>query len=794
MWDGLLKDILGQASGSQEQSHLLHDPHDGDESDLRDWTAFPTFSDFSDREVPDPCEFVSVDTQPLEKRKLPAFDGNPRKKKRKRRRSGHGTEGPDQSTQSTQPTQPSQSTQTPAPPERTFENAEVQTEKEDCVDCSTQCPESECEVASPSYDHEYASSMPDDPALLKIDAASIVEEEASREKMEVPPLVMNPTPAMPAPTETLPLYLTKGPEEEARREKMQVPPAVVFPSLEMPAPTETRRSIQRKVPEHPVTSHYTGHLSSPSSHVQTQSSSGEQASSSSGKDPSYVPSSDHSSDVDEEEQKWLEYCSDPKYVVFGAQLERLFYSLKCSKCFGSEGHISDLQKHVQGTHLTVSAFCVCGNLVIRWDSQPKIGHAPVGNLLCTASALFSGQTHESLNFFSSVLSLEFIGNSLFYDIQDEWLFSALNSAFKANIAEARREVGQDPVILCGDGRCDSPGFSAKYCTYTLMNAKNNKIMAMKLVQVSEASSSVAMEKLGFQRALQELLDAGINVTVVATDRHVGIRKLMREEYPHIIHQFDVWHVEKAVKKRLLAKSKRKENALLGPWISCIGNHLWWSASNCNENPDLLIEMWQSVTHHICNIHEWNSADMYHQCRHDPLPPDEERETKWLTPDSPPHQALQDVLFDRNLVKDIRQLTMACRTGDLESYHSMLLKYCPKRKHFPYAGMMARTQLAVLDHNHNQNRGQRVIKKGPRRGEGQYKVKYSKRAQSWAVNINKEDKNFSYLIGILQDVLQMRGGEKEVQPVEIPELPVHVAKVPCPPKEDLISKKFSRFKK
>ena len=85
---------------------------------------------------------------------------------------------------------------------------------------------------------------------------------------------------------------------------------------------------------------------------------------------------------------------------------------------------------------------------------------------------------------------------------------------------------------------------------------------MALVQVSEATSSVAMEKVGFKRAMQELVEAGINVGTVATDRHVGIRKLMREEYPDVEHQFDVWHVCKSVKKKLLVKSKRKENSEL----------------------------------------------------------------------------------------------------------------------------------------------------------------------------------------------------------------------------------------
>ena len=39
-------------------------------------------------------------------------------------------------------------------------------------------------------------------------------------------------------------------------------------------------------------------------------------------------------------------------------------------------------------------------------------------------------------------------------------------------------------------------------------------------------------------------------------------------------------------------------------------------------------------------------------------------------------------------------------GELETYHSALLKYAEKRRHYKYPYMKARIQLSVLDHNHN----------------------------------------------------------------------------------------------
>ena len=207
---------------------------------------------------------------------------------------------------------------------------------------------------------------------------------------------------------------------------------------------------------------------------------------------------------------------------------------------------------------------------------------------------------------------------------------------------------------------------------------------------------------------------------------------------------------------------------------------------------MLIEMWQSLTHHVCNVHEWNSGDKFHKCAHGDLAPDEQRKTQWMIPDSAEHQALQDILFDRNLVKDIRHLTKACHTGELESFHNVLLKYCPKRKHYHYPGMLARLQLAVMDHNNNLDRKPVRIKKGPRKGEEQVKLQYSKRTQTWVSKMIKEKKDHTYLADIMKTILQMKSGQIQVEPVKLPELPQNVAPIPRPSKEEVLSQKYSRY--
>ena len=59
--------------------------------------------------------------------------------------------------------------------------------------------------------------------------------------------------------------------------------------------------------------------------------------------------------------------------------------------------------------------------------------------------------------------------------------------------------------LSGDGCCDSPGYSAKYGTNILMDSATDLILDYSLVQVSNVSSSVAMEKEGLRCCLDKLL-------------------------------------------------------------------------------------------------------------------------------------------------------------------------------------------------------------------------------------------------------------------------------------------------
>lgn len=119
------------------------------------------------------------------------------------------------------------------------------------------------------------------------------------------------------------------------------------------------------------------------------------------------------------------------------------------------------------------------------------------------------------------------------------------------------------IVISGDGRHDSMGHSAKYCSYTIFCCTKPSLVHFNLVQVhvnvntvifvrtakmcnsftiyllslsffifiwqrNEAGSSQAMEYLAFQKCMEFLFGKGLTLTTLVTDRHLSIQKHMKE--------------------------------------------------------------------------------------------------------------------------------------------------------------------------------------------------------------------------------------------------------------------------
>ncbi|KAJ8019112.1 hypothetical protein HOLleu_42525 [Holothuria leucospilota] len=368
---------------------------------------------------------------------------------------------------------------------------------------------------------------------------------------------------------------------------------------------------------------------------------------------------------------------------------------------------------------------------------------------------------------------------MFYDTLRTFL-PAVNHTYLTHQKEVFQQLRDSDVWLSGDGRCDPPGYNAKYCSYTLMDTKTQQIVNTELVQVTDTTSSVAMEKMGFEKCVDKIEANNITVALVATDRRARIRKLIRTKYPHIEHNFDVWHFVKSLRKKLVAKAK-KDCDDLTPWKQSICSHLWRCCQNCGQDARTLREMWTSILKHIVNVHSWV----------DGRKPSEVL-AKGRIPYSPcsSRSCLKQDCFKRHGTPG--PFMPHWSIGSVSQQPVEVLS----KEARVYPHMQARMHLAVLDHNMNVNRKQAVVKRVTKSsgaiGTPKFTMAYSKAERKWVAKKVYEGKSYRYVHGMMADSIRGFEGRLKYEAVRNPVRPENIAKVPKPVKTILVSQLKSRF--
>ena len=494
----------------------------------------------------------------------------------------------------------------------------------------------------------------------------------------------------------------------------------------------------------------------------------------------------------EESTNWLEAnCGDlheeRKFIVFESKLKELFSSSVCCPNCGRK--VKNMTLTTKGSVATIENLGCCQK-PMRWQSQPFVNSMAAGNLLLSAGILFTGNDYNNIASVAKATNMQFFRERNFNDTEKKYLFPTVNKNFVEHQAEVLREVQNTEVVAGGDARCDSPGHSAKYGTYSIVDTESSKVLDFSLLQVTEVKNSNAMELEGLKRCVDHVEGENVKIAKLATDRHVQVRAHMKKERPDIKHNFNVWHVAKSVQKELSKKAQTVARPALKPWIHAIITHLWWCAKSSQGNGHNCVERWKSIVFHTANIHHWDDCQHLHHCAHPPIPREIERRKGWLKVGSPAHDALKEVAWNKLLLKDVAMLAEFIHTGILEMYHGLMAKkYCQKVHHYSYHGMRARTQLAILDHNHNVGRDQAQTKEGTMK----FKFVSPKGSRGWVAKPQYEAKSYQFLHNLMADLLTFKRGLIEVPPLPPKPPALNNAPTPRPSKEMLIEGHRSRFR-
>ena len=162
-----------------------------------------------------------------------------------------------------------------------------------------------------------------------------------------------------------------------------------------------------------------------------------------------------------EEEKEIDVMRDGKFVVYESMLDSLVKLICCPVC---HSRAKTVTKSKMGTSLHCKIYCESKHLITDWKSQPLIGKLPAFNLLISASIFFAGSTYETFRKPVEYAGLGFVNSNTFYNIQRTLIIPSINNQFNKNTETARAEAKTADHVILGDGRFDSPGKTAKYCT------------------------------------------------------------------------------------------------------------------------------------------------------------------------------------------------------------------------------------------------------------------------------------------------------------------------------------------
>ncbi|KAL7377214.1 hypothetical protein ABVT39_024048 [Epinephelus coioides] len=347
---------------------------------------------------------------------------------------------------------------------------------------------------------------------------------------------------------------------------------------------------------------------------------------------------------------------------------------------------------------------------------------------------------------------------------------------KKRAAIIDRLRAKDSVVALADGRMDSPGHTAQYCTYTTMENESKDIISVVTVDKRQTNrNSVIMEKHAFIQMFDSLLE-NLNITEIVTDAHMQIAALMdpkkgRYKDKGVLHSLDICHAAKNLTKKLHAARIVKGHSILLVWLRDIFNQFWYIFQKA-EHRDMFNDMWVGVLYHVTGKHEWTCG----KCDHGPLD-EATRDKELMVPGSAPHEVLQRVMFNRRWLKDV-----AKSTSELKSFQNCIIMYAGKR-----------CLLAALDYNHHNHRPDYI----GRNNEKSYKRLYSKKSHNYRVQAVKVAKDYGYIPELQRCILRKRmdGGALPRKAKHRPGDPRHLGNlagvVSPPPTAELVQTQIRR---
>lgn len=194
--------------------------------------------------------------------------------------------------------------------------------------------------------------------------------------------------------------------------------------------------------------------------------------------------------------------------------------------------MADVNKKLEGGVLSVAYCCKKGHDGV-WHSLKILGKKKgqklfVSSTLLAAATLITGNNYKKTNLFAKCLNLNFVSQSTFTRIQTHYVIPSIKELWSQVKEKNWNLFKTEVLVLCGDGRMDSSGFSAKYCLYVMTDHFLDLIVDVEVVDKREAGWTFSlMEKMGCKRILERMFGI-LNAQELVTDASSMIMKMVRE--------------------------------------------------------------------------------------------------------------------------------------------------------------------------------------------------------------------------------------------------------------------------
>ncbi|XP_070578694.1 uncharacterized protein [Ptychodera flava] len=464
-------------------------------------------------------------------------------------------------------------------------------------------------------------------------------------------------------------------------------------------------------------------------------------------------------------------------------------------------HVTNCKRDIQavtefrGSAIYLKWVCDSGHLIYKWCSQPIMKRRlHSGDILTSAAILLSGNNHAKISLFAKILNMKIVSPSSFHKIQKHYLVPSIDEYWFQHQREILDKYRDRDIVVLGDGRMDSPGFNAQYCSYTIMENDSKDILSIVTMdkRMTERKST-NLEKACFVQSMTMLTDKDMKIGEVVTDSHLQIGAVMKRTYPDVKHSHDLWHVAKNLGNKIIQAGQDKDCRALQKWCRDIITHFWYSCKKASSYEEFL-GVWCGVLHHVTDEHEWvlPYGQGSNQCDHGPLT--ERSEKEWLTKNGPAHVALRKIVLDKNFLKKIPYYLSFRSTAELETFQQNILMYAAKRFAYTPPVYRVRNILAALDHNVHHNR---ELKKN-RNGEVVYHRHFHKKSGRWSATPVKIDKTYPHIADLKKRILEKRLSDHqgmqrklELEPQDPRRLSAHLAAIPPPSTASIVQDQLSR---